>query len=289
MKLNWFASYILVYLLTHSHWNLVVPVKAGEEDSASPANGTSGDFNSVEANNVSADAAEAEVSAEVGAPVSESSESKTHVSLYSSLAAKFKPFKTGADGNPVVMDRADYLEDFFSHNLTYAFKQDVACTLVRFGDKDVWKSGDHGVNEPKSVTIDGVTGELTVRDKEKAVHFRMDDNKVWKHVVTMSRERKPKVLKEADPTDANQAKSESAEASADPNQASSVPANEAEAGSTDANQAESGSTDTSEQSKDASADADASGGSGTAADADSSGGDGSTVTKEQDPSSASAE
>ncbi|BAM39193.1 conserved hypothetical protein [Theileria orientalis strain Shintoku] len=299
MKLYWFASYILVYLLTHSHWNLVVPVKAGEEDSASTADGTSGNANSVEANNVSADASEAEVSAEAGAPVSESSEdvASTLAQPANAVAVNqvpenlrgLKAFKADADGNPVLMEDKEHLSDEFMGTRTYAFKPELPCILVRFNNMDVWKRGEHSLEKPKSVTFDGVSKEITVRDAYESLFYKFDETKVWKHVGTIKR------TNEARPasTDANQANSESSEFPADPNQASSVPANEAkesaEAGSTDATQAESGSTDTSEQSKDATPDADASGGSSTAADADSSGGDGSPVTNEQDSSSAPTE
>nr|PVC51905.1 hypothetical protein MACL_00001214 [Theileria orientalis] len=99
------------------------------------------------------------------------------------------------ENDTIEMTNNDFLQDDFMGNYTYAFKPGVECILVMFDDKNVWRRGDGKVDLPKSVTYDTVLSEVAVRDAEKTAFFKKDEETgEWKHVVTMSRERKPKVL-----------------------------------------------------------------------------------------------
>ncbi|UVC50023.1 hypothetical protein MACK_003646 [Theileria orientalis] len=116
-----------------------------------------------------------------------------------SPTGKLKLYKDDPDGNKVEIKTTECYEDQYLGNFTYAFKKDVKCTLVKFGDKDVWKKGDKQVDEPRSVTYDSVLGEVTVRDADNSVHFGKEtDTGKWKHVVTIPRTKMAMVDKRAE-------------------------------------------------------------------------------------------
>ncbi|BAM39188.1 hypothetical protein TOT_010000648 [Theileria orientalis strain Shintoku] len=269
MKLYWFASYILVYLLTHSHWNLVVPVKAGEDASksedADASKTEAGEATESQPENVTEtkqpDDTESEVSTDVGS--SEGSDTgQAHTAK--ATATEFKLYKDDGNGNPIEM-QYDFNRQDFLLTQRFEFKNDVKCVLIKFGDKEVWKKGGQDISEPK-VIISINNNYINVRDLNKFANFmRKNTNNEWECV-----------RKSGD------------------NSGNS--ANQSQSGSTNAKSVSAeGSGEASEQSKDASAeagsspDAGSAGESGTTPDADSSGGDGSTDANEQDSSSAPAE
>ncbi|UKJ88121.1 hypothetical protein MACJ_000564 [Theileria orientalis] len=257
MKINTISTYILVCLLTHGHWNLLVPVKAAGEDATSTPD-ADGTVASTTADGAGEDSGLAEPTANeadgtVASPTNEpadstlnsdpvstsppSSESLAAINEHEQMLARqkaevlassaarddklrelstelLKPFKTAADNSPLLMEESDFFQDFYMGFLTYAFKPNVKCTLVKLGGVEVWKKGEHGVDEPKSVTFNIVLRRLTVRDSKKSVYFIRDDSAgEWKYAVTMSRDRKPKVLPDT-------GSSGSAEGSPDANEAS---------------------------------------------------------------------
>ncbi|UKJ88118.1 hypothetical protein MACJ_000561 [Theileria orientalis] len=327
MKINTISTYILVCLLTHGHWNLLVPVKAAGEDATSTpdADGTvastTADGAGEDPAMVSADGSVASPAANEGSTPGEGQQSSGSTGFISKVKGFFssstssgstsdgknekskekseptssadadsslshvtgqpsenssspeeanestdpgltsveglaadeaddpnveadpanvtldnkvpdrlpglRPFKDDGSGNAVKINENEFLRDEYLGNLTYAFKPNVKCTLVLFDGDKVWKKGDHGLDEPKSVTYDTILKEVTVRDAKNSAYFIKDTNTgEWKHLKTMPRKKMFRAAKTGD-------SSGSAEGSPDVNEpstdgaASTVPPAEA--------------------------------------------------------------
>nr|PVC51721.1 hypothetical protein MACL_00001348 [Theileria orientalis] len=93
------------------------------------------------------------------------------------------------------MEDNDFFADYYLGFLTYAFKPDLMCTLVKFGVKEVWKKGDHRVEEPKSVTYDSILREVTVRDNKRALIYKDTLTGGWRLVNTIVRSERFKTVK----------------------------------------------------------------------------------------------
>ncbi|UKJ89047.2 hypothetical protein MACJ_002293 [Theileria orientalis] len=91
---------------------------------------------------------------------------------------QLKPFKDDGNGNAVEMETNDFLHDFYLGNLTYAFDPDIKCILVKFGNSKVWEKGDHGVNQPKSVSYTFMH-RIVVRDAKTYLVYRKDNSGNW--------------------------------------------------------------------------------------------------------------
>ncbi|UKK01414.2 hypothetical protein MACK_002228 [Theileria orientalis] len=114
-----------------------------------------------------------------------------------------KLFKDDSNNNKVEIKETDFYEDQYLGNLTYAFKKDVTCTQVKFGDKDVWKKGDEQVDEPKSVTYNFMD-RIVVRNAKKSVVYRKDDSGKWVHYYTIERQEQDSSYKSSGDSSASQ-------------------------------------------------------------------------------------
>ncbi|UKJ88119.1 hypothetical protein MACJ_000562 [Theileria orientalis] len=180
MRINSIGKYILVYLLTRKRRNALVPVRAIVAGPSTPSDPG------------------VHVSAVVNDAVASDLSIKSLVNSDDSETDIVKPHKNDVF-DVIELDPNDFFSDYFRGNFNYAFKPDVECILVRFDGKDVWKRGEGDIVIPKSVTYDAILREVTVRDANKSVYFKKDNETgEWKHVVTMSRDKKPKVLAKGD-------------------------------------------------------------------------------------------
>ncbi|UKJ89255.2 hypothetical protein MACJ_002503 [Theileria orientalis] len=202
MKINTISTYVLVCLLIFSKWNLIVLVRAAGEDgsvaSSDEADGVVGS-QTCGAPETSTDAdASAGLTSELVVAGSNVEADPTNVTLDSKVPDKLpglRPFKDDANGNSVEINEDDFYQDLYFGNITYVFKKDVKCTLVKYGGKDVWKKGEHGVDEPKSVTYDTKLREVTVRDANNSVHFKKDTGTgQWKHLKALPRKKVNRVF-----------------------------------------------------------------------------------------------
>ncbi|UVC49483.1 hypothetical protein MACK_003320 [Theileria orientalis] len=175
MEIITICTYILLFILTSRHRNLLLPVRADGEDSTRSCAASNGTKVAGLVNND---------------PVESSLSLKSLVNEDKKEADGVLLFKENQTVKPREMDTNDFLSDSYMGNLTYAFKPNVECILVRFDDKDVWKKGDGTVQLPKSVTYDSVLLEFTVRDSENSAYFKKDpETGEWKHFKTTPRKK----------------------------------------------------------------------------------------------------
>ncbi|UKK00530.2 hypothetical protein MACK_000604 [Theileria orientalis] len=153
---------------------------SGEASEATPANEAS-DGSGLTADG-SADASP-EASLESGSPLSEDPKANVQTAV-------LKLFKDDGNNNAVEMAvNADFdLRHVFDDD-TYRFKENVKCTLVKFGDKEIWKKGKYNINEPKSVSYKARFNAISVRDSNKAIYFiKKVSGDEWKYVRTIDKE-----------------------------------------------------------------------------------------------------
>nr|PVC52664.1 hypothetical protein MACL_00000610 [Theileria orientalis] len=100
-----------------------------------------------------------------------------------------KFYKTGSDGSMVEMvENTDFEKKNTVGDDRYDFKQNVKCTIVKFGEKEVWKTGEQSVTEPKSVTYRPSLNAIVVRDNSRAVNYKKNTlNDTWVYDSTMMR------------------------------------------------------------------------------------------------------
>nr|PVC52216.1 hypothetical protein MACL_00000943 [Theileria orientalis] len=123
-----------------------------------------------------------EAKAEVAAPA--------HTASHVAVPATVKFFKTGADGKTVeLVENTDYeKKQVVGGDDRYDFKQNVKCTIVKFGEKEVWKTGEQSVTEPKSVTYRPSLNAIVVRDNYRAVNYKKNTlNDTWVYDSTITR------------------------------------------------------------------------------------------------------
>ncbi|UKJ89141.1 hypothetical protein MACJ_002388 [Theileria orientalis] len=114
-----------------------------------------------------------------------------------------KLFKDDGSGNGVAMaENTDYEKKTDNDVVTYKFNKGVKCTLVKVDDKDVWKKGDNGVNEPELVTFNDTTKRVVLLDNAKSVTYKKGADGNWKHLMTINR---PKTANSAKTGDSSQA------------------------------------------------------------------------------------
>ncbi|UVC50246.1 hypothetical protein MACK_004122 [Theileria orientalis] len=122
-------------------------------------------------------------------PAPNDGQSSNNLSGGSSATSELKLFKDDGSGNAVEMVEADYEKKVVYCYHTYKFKPGVKCTLVKFGEAEVWKKGDEQVDEPKSVTYNPRTDNVAVFDGKKYVYYNKDDSGNWVHDRTMDASR----------------------------------------------------------------------------------------------------
>ncbi|UVC54380.1 hypothetical protein MACJ_003922 [Theileria orientalis] len=70
----------------------------------------------------------------------------------------------------------------------YEFADGVKCTKVMFGEHELWKKGDHSVDEPVNVTYRDTLKVVVVRDAKYAVNYKKNTiTDEWKHDGTTER------------------------------------------------------------------------------------------------------
>ncbi|UKK02423.2 hypothetical protein MACK_002516 [Theileria orientalis] len=75
----------------------------------------------------------------------------------------------------------------FEKKFIYDFKS-VKCILVKFGDHEIWKKGEHDVQKPSYVAYNETTKRIVVRDSERAVTYKKETNSDnWKQDTTTER------------------------------------------------------------------------------------------------------
>ncbi|UKJ89415.2 hypothetical protein MACJ_002666 [Theileria orientalis] len=127
--------------------------------------------------------------AETTPAVPVSTPAPTHVTPVKEEAAppvELKLFKDDGNGNAVEMvETTDYEWKDFSGCHRYGFKEGVQCVKVMFGSHEVWKKGDKGVNEPKSVSYNSDEHNILVFDDKKFVFYKKDNSGNWVHDSTI--------------------------------------------------------------------------------------------------------
>ncbi|UKJ90725.2 hypothetical protein MACJ_001659 [Theileria orientalis] len=100
---------------------------------------------------------------------------------------ELKLFKTDADGNQVEMKTNDFSQNNYSGYLIYEFKPRVECTLVKFGEAEVWKKGVDSVEEPISVSYNSDEHKVVLFDDKKSVFYKKNNSGNWVHHLTIQR------------------------------------------------------------------------------------------------------
>ncbi|UKJ89329.2 hypothetical protein MACJ_002577 [Theileria orientalis] len=103
--------------------------------------------------------------------------------------AVLRLFKAEADGTEVEMlENTDFTKKLAYGDDKYEFASGVKCTKVMFGDHELWKKGDEGVNEPVNVTYRDTLSVVVVRDNEHSVSYKKNTlTDKWAHDTTTKR------------------------------------------------------------------------------------------------------
>ncbi|UKJ87575.1 hypothetical protein MACJ_000010 [Theileria orientalis] len=105
------------------------------------------------------------------------------------VPAVVRLFKTDANGTEVEMvENTDFTKKLAYGDDRYEFVSGVKCTKVMYGEHELWKKGDEGVNEPVNVTYRDTLSVVVVRDNEHSVSYKKNTiTDKWAHDATTKR------------------------------------------------------------------------------------------------------